>query len=363
MKFRVIAGALIVILLPVPSATAGATANKSKQAAVSLKSQLLAATDIPGGWAVATNSSSSSGSAPPQCFAGLEGATNKSHNPTVTFEKGTDGPEFGETLVAAKGKAIPLLAVLSSALNSCGTISYNSGGQDVKIQISSASLPRIGDRSQAFKLLVSASILSVPGYIIATEHKNNEVGIFTYIALSGNGGTSELVRLAKDAEAKIEGKKSPDYRSGGPFSVGQAAKFDDGQGNTATITLVRVIDPAQGADQYTTPSPGDRFVTAEFKILNTGNSFQPEPTSDATVFDTASHSYSSTYQDVQGCPAFASNLTLTGGETADGCVTFEIPTGSALQKVQYSEQSGGGTAIWTLASTGTTTSSTPTTGG
>ena len=121
-------------------------------------------------------------------------------------------------------------------------------------------------------------------------------------------------------------------------------------------TLVRVVDPAQGADQYTTPSAGDRFVTTEFRIVNTGNAFQPEPTSDATVFDTASHSFSSTYQDVQGCPAFANNLTLTHGDTADGCVTFEVPTGSVLQKIQYSEQSGGGSAAWTLTPAGTTTS-------
>ena len=359
MKFRVLAGALIVLLPLVPFVAAGATANKSKQAAVSLKSQLLAVTDVPGGWAVATNAPSSGGQAPPQCFAGLEGVS-KSHNPTVSFQKGSSGPQFGETLVASKGKAILLLAALSNAMNSCGTISYNSDGQNVSIKVSSTSFPKVGDRSEAFKLVVSASIFTVPVYIVATEHRNNEVAILAYSTLGGNGSPADLIRLAKDAEAKIEGKKSPDYRSGGPFTVGQAAKFDDGQGHTATITLVRVIDPAQGADQYTTPSPGDRFVTTEFKIVNTGNSFQPEPTTDATVFDTASHSYSSTYQEVQGCPTFASNLTLTHGETADGCVTFEIPTGSVLQKTQYSEQGGAGTATWAVASAGATATTTTT---
>jgi Domain of unknown function (DUF4352) len=355
LKILVLALATALMVVLASSDVAEASSNKPKVAATSLKTQLLAASDVPAGWAPASDSSSSGDGAPPQCFAGLEGASNKSHNPSVSFEQGSDGPQFAEALVSAKGKAIALLSTLKSAMDSCGTISYNSGGENAKIQISDASFPKIGDQSEAFKLLITASIFSIPGYIVATERKNNEVALYTYFALGGNASESSLVRLVKDGEAKIEGKKSPDYRSAGPFTVGQTAKFNDGQGDSANITLVRVVDPAQGADQYTTPSAGGRFVTTEFKIVNTGKAFEPEPTSDVTVFDTASHSFSSTYQDVQGCPAFADNLTLAHGDTADGCVTFEIPTGSALQKIQYSEQSGGGTAAWTLTPVGTST--------
>jgi hypothetical protein len=357
LQLRAFAMATALAIVIASSGAAGASSNKAKVSTTLIKAQLLAATDVPAGWTLANNSSNSGSGAPPQCFAGLEGVSNKSHNPTVSFEQGSSGPQFGETLVSAKGKAVALLSVLKNAMDSCGTISFNTGGQNAKIQISDVSFPKIGDKSEAFKLLITASIFSVPGYIVATERKNNEVALFTYFALGGNASQSSLVRLAKDGEAKIEGTRSPDYRSVGPFTVGQTAKFDDGQGHSASITLVRVVDPAQGADQYTTPSAGDRFVTTEFKIVNTGNAFQPEPGSDATVFDTASHSFSSTYQEaVQGCPAFASNLTLTHDETADGCVTFEVPTGSVLQKIQYSEQSGGGSAAWTLIPAGTTTS-------
>ena len=320
------------------SGVAGASNNKPTVTTTSIKAELLAPTDVPAGWAPANNSSSSGKGAPPQCFAGLEGASNRSHNPSVSFEQGSDGPQFGETLVSAKGRAIALLGTLKSAMDSCGTISFNTGGQNAKIQIGDAPFPKIGDKSEAFKVLITASVFSVPGYIVASERKNNEVALYTYFALGGNASQSSLVRLAKDGEAKIEGKRSPDYRSAGPFTIGDTAKFDDGQGDRASITLVRVIDPAQGADQYTTPNAGDRFVTTEFKIVNTGKAFEPEPTSDTTVFDTASHSFSSTYQDVQACPAFASNFTLAPGETADGCVTFEIPMGSVLQKIQYSER-------------------------
>lgn len=356
LQLRAFVAAAALAIVIASAGVAGASNSKPKVSTTAIKAQLLAPTDVPAGWAMASSSSSSGNGAPPQCFAGLEGTSNKSHNPSVKFEQGSNGPEFGETLVSARGKAIALLDTLKSAMDSCGTISFNTGGQDAKIQISDAPFPRIGDKSEAFKLLITASVFSVPGYIVATERKNNEVALYTYFALGGNASQASFVRLAKDGEAKIEGKVSPDYRSAGPFTMGQTAKFDDGQGDRASITLVRVIDPAQGADQYTTPSTGDRFVTTEFKIVNTGKTFAPEPTSDATVFDTASHSFSSTYQDVQGCPAFATNLTLAPSDTADGCVTFEIPTGSLLQKIQYSEQGGGGTAAWTLTPGGTTTS-------
>jgi hypothetical protein len=37
-------------------------------------------------------------------------------------------------------------------------------------------------------------------------------------------------------------------------------------GDKMTVTLTKVIDPAQGADQFTTPGNGNRFVGAIFTI-------------------------------------------------------------------------------------------------
>jgi hypothetical protein len=336
--------AAFIVIRPAP-----VSAKTTKAASVAaLQSLLVATNDLPAGWSPSTSTGSSKSGPPPQCFAGLE-STAKNHNPTASFEKGTAGPQFSETLISARGRAKALLTAFSNAMNGCGTQSIQSGAESVSLTISPTSFRAIGDQSDAFKLDISASIISATGYIVATERRNNTVAILTYIDFGdGSPSISPLSHLATDAVDKLEGKRSPDFKSNAPLAVGQTAKFDDGQGDTASITLVRMVDPAMGADQYTTPSVGDRFVAAEFRIVNTGNEFEPEPSSDVTAFDAESHSYGTDYEGVQGCPGFAENLTLRKDDTADGCVVFDVPTATALTKVEYVEQSGGGTGVWQL---------------
>ena len=335
---------LLAVFLPVGLAPASGSTS-------GLGSKLLTVNDLPSGWSVGTSSSSSSSSSspPPKCFAGL--SSSKSHNPHVEFQKGQDGPQLSETLVSAKGSASQLLATLDSALSSCGTIHYSSDGMNATIAISPVRAARVGDKSNAFKVVVSASILSLPFYVLASEVKNNALAIFTYGGFGqGASNTAPLIQLAKDGVAKLQGKKSPDYGSNLPKAVGQSVKYDDGQGHSATVTLVRVIDPAQSSNQFETPESGDRYVAAEFKIVNTGAAFQPEPTSDATAFDSSAHSYSTSFADIANCPSFADNLTLNQGDVADGCVVFQVPASARISKIEYNEQSGGGSGTWSVPS-------------
>jgi hypothetical protein len=268
----------------------------------------------------------------------------------VTFQRGSGAivPRISETLVAARGRASELLATFASALNGCGTLHYASNGVTSTITVTQAKLGSIGDRSAAFKMVVSAGILTLPFYILAAEVKNNTLAVFAYTAFGQGADTAQLVRIAKDGIAKLRGKQSPDYGNNAPKAVGQSVQYDDGQGSTATITLVRVIDPAQPSNQYETPDPGDRLIAAEFKIVNTGTAFQPEPNLDATAFDSAAHSYSTDYRDIAGCPSFANNVALYTGDTVDGCVAFRAPSGAQITKIEYTEQGGAGSGTWVL---------------
>ena len=47
--------------------------------------------------------------------------------------------------------------------------------------------------------------------------------------------------------------------------VGTIYTVTDQSGNKMSVTLTQVIDPAQGADQFTTPDNGNRFVGAVFR--------------------------------------------------------------------------------------------------
>src|SRR5271167_3472396 len=51
-----------------------------------------------------------------------------------------------------------------------------------------------------------------------------------------------------------------------PGKLGSQFDLKDGSGDAYRVTLVKVIDPARGADQFSPPDSGKRFVGLVFKI-------------------------------------------------------------------------------------------------
>jgi hypothetical protein len=264
----------------------------------------------------------------------------------ANFQLGTNGPQFGETLRAEPGTASDSITNFTNALDGCKTFSVTSGAQKVSGTITPLSFPHVGDKSSAFTVTVSSLGFTIAIQIVAAESKNNTLAVFSY-SLFGSSSTSAFHQLITDAMAKVAGKASPDYGANAPKAMGQPAQVDSDSSH-ASVTAVRVLDPGQPSNQYETPDAGNRYVGVEFKITNTGSGpFQPEPDSDVTAIDTQAHSYSPTFAALSGCPSFASSLTLNAGEVADGCVTFAVPTGAVISKIQFTAQSGG-TAEWNV---------------
>ena len=84
-------------------------------------------------------------------------------------------------------------------------------------------------------------------------------------------------------------------------------------------------------------------------MTNTGNaSFEPNPANAVTAIDSQSHGYQvATYQ-IEGCPMVQNLTSLAPGESMDGCITFSVPTGTTIARVQYQPLSVGSasTAEW-----------------
>jgi hypothetical protein len=113
-------------------------------------------------------------------------------------------------------------------------------------------------------------------------------------------------------------------------------------GAKATVQLTQVIDPAQGADQFTTPDAGKRFVATVFKITNTsGSALTGDANNDVSVVGSDNQTYTADFDNVSECTNFASGqYQLAAGESTTGCVVFQVPTGAAVAKVKYSPSSG-----------------------
>jgi hypothetical protein len=111
----------------------------------------------------------------------------------------------------------------------------------------------------------------------------------------------------------------------------------DGSGGDANVTLTQVIDPAAGADQYTTPDPGKRFVGIEMTIANTGKAtLTDDANSTTTVQGSDNQSYTADFSSISECTNFNNGeYTLAPGATVTGCVTFQVPTGVNVKQVQF----------------------------
>lgn len=117
------------------------------------------------------------------------------------------------------------------------------------------------------------------------------------------------------------------------------------------VNLTQIIDPAQGASQYTSADAGKRFVGVKLQITNNSTiSFKDDANNDVTLIGSDNQSYTADYNTISGCTNFSDGMfTLAAAASTTGCVTFQIPNGVTSAKVQFAPNSGfsGDTGEWT----------------
>jgi hypothetical protein len=125
---------------------------------------------------------------------------------------------------------------------------------------------------------------------------------------------------------------------GGTLTLGTT-----GNGSIA-ITLSQIIDPAAGADQFTTPDQGKRFVGVKLVIKNAGSqSESDDANNDVSIQGSDGQAYTASVYGISGCTNFTNGtFQLAPGEAVTGCVTFQVPTAVKLSKVQFTPSSGFG---------------------
>lgn len=122
-------------------------------------------------------------------------------------------------------------------------------------------------------------------------------------------------------------------------------------GNVLEVTLVKIVDPAKPDNDFTTPAPGKRFVVLQFKLVNKGAAeYDDDPMTDVKVKDAAGQSYDPELVGVASAgQPIDTGLKLPPGDTALGTLTFALPSGSKVAKVQYTLSAGfGNTGQWSV---------------
>jgi hypothetical protein len=172
------------------------------------------------------------------------------------------------------------------------------------------------------------------------------------VATSGGGGVS-TTPSGTGATAKAAGGPSPTTaRSAAPAGIGSYFDVQDGSGDTYRVTLDKIIDPAHGADQFTQPDNAKRFVGAVFTILAVnGSPSNEDSNSDAAIVGSNGQTYTADFSSIAGYTNFNNGqINVAQGEKATGAVTFQLPTGVKVSKVQWAPAGGfGDTVQWSAS--------------
>jgi hypothetical protein len=132
-----------------------------------------------------------------------------------------------------------------------------------------------------------------------------------------------------------------------PGRIGSSFDLKDGSGRVYQVTLAKVIDPAQGGDQFTVPDDGKRFVGLIFRIKAlTGSPQNEDANNDAVVIGGNGQTYSADFEGIAGYTNFDHGaIRVTRGETVTGSVTFQVPNGVTVSNVKWATLSGFGSTV------------------
>lgn len=146
---------------------------------------------------------------------------------------------------------------------------------------------------------------------------------------------------------------APSGSSSKQAGVGSTIDLSDGSnGNKIAVTVVKVADPDAATNEFETPPAGDRYVSIQYQIVNTGTTtYKDDPEIEITAKDASGQNLQEAIVTSTTAGAqLPSSMNLTPGDKALGYITFEVPTGDKVAQTQYAMNVGlsGTTGQWQI---------------
>lgn len=145
--------------------------------------------------------------------------------------------------------------------------------------------------------------------------------------------------------------------------VGDPLTLTGAGGLSMAVTVDQVMDPLQVGEDDQADS-GQRYVGVQITLKNVGSvAYSDSPSNGATLLSNTNEQAQS--EVVSGGPCsndFGSSANIASGDTQQGCLAFELPTGETPSTFQFTLNSGFAdqTGQWSLAGAVATTSATGT---
>jgi hypothetical protein len=205
--------------------------------------------------------------------------------------------------------------------------------------------PELRNRHLVRNILGGVGILAIAGLVLSALSSNG-TGASTPASRTSASPASSAATQATAPTATFAAAQAT-----GPGKIGSYFDVQDGSGNTYQVTLVKVLDPVQGADQFNVPDPGNRFVGVVFRITALSGSPQGEDANnDATVIGSNGQVYTADFDRIAGYGNFEVGMIHAAqGDTVVGAVTFQLPQFVTVMEVLWTADGGSGAAVqWNI---------------
>jgi hypothetical protein len=188
--------------------------------------------------------------------------------------------------------------------------------------------PRFRRRPRFLGAIITLAVIIVVGVVVGNlgkSHENASVSVTPFPS-----GTSASA-----------GHQEP------PGRIGSSFELEDGSGNLYRVTLTKVIDPAEGENQFTVPDAGKRFVGLVFRVKAlTGSPQDEDANNNAVIIGSDGQNYSADFEGIAGNTNFDHGaIHVSKGETVTGSVTFQLPENVKVSTVQWAALSGFGSTV------------------
>lgn len=163
-------------------------------------------------------------------------------------------------------------------------------------------------------------------------------------ACSGGSTVTDTPKAApsasKDATTEAPAEETPAAPRVAKVGDTVALKGTE-DGSKLDVTVVKVVDPAKPADEFSAPEDGNRWIGVQFQLLNTGTiAYGDSPGNGTQIADAQGQQFTSTFADISAGPSMASSVNLKPGAKALGWVVFEVPKASKGMTAQFTMDSG-----------------------
>ena len=120
--------------------------------------------------------------------------------------------------------------------------------------------------------------------------------------------------------------------------------FEDDSGVPYSVTALGVLF-GEPLDEFNVPSPGDYLLVAAFRVTDISARYDvsDDANVDAIVVGSDDQTYTASFDSVTQCTNFdGGDFQLEPGESATGCVVFELPDAVQVKEVKWVTLSGVG---------------------